>query len=299
MWFQFVYWGDSMQLTGMQVIEAFKQDMEGFFHPGSGFVLNIAVQGIRTVYRGNAERGGIIVSSELAGCEVDSLERMMFILLVLGHETAHLLNVHGGYRDESADDTRALEVWADFFGTKVAMVAMTIGDRIQDMVTSLPGGTATGARIDAIGSAIGLLGTSYFETDDARYEPAPVRVATCVTGVMSSLDTFWRLNGIARDVGRSLALQLRLYQSPGMRAMLSRVGAVTPDAGQIPSIRRIHQAIQGDRDAITAGMRDEPAAWLRTNYEGSEEERAAEAERQLELLKKELDRLGLDLPTGW
>lgn len=287
-----------MHITGMCVIDAFKRDVEGFFYSGSGFVLNTVVQGTRTAYRGNAERGGIILSSDLAECEVDSLDRLMFILLVLGHETAHLLNVHGGYRDESHDDTKALEVWADFFGTKVAMVAMTIGERIQDMVTSLPGGSETGGRIEAIGSAIGLLGTTYFETDDDRYEPAPVRVATCVTGVMSSLDTFWQLNGIAQSVERSLALQHRLYQSPAMRAMLSRGGGA-PSPGQIPSIRRIHQAIQGDKPAITAGMRPVPAAWLRTNYDGSEAARAADSKRRLERLKVELTRLGLDVPEGW
>lgn len=262
--------------------------------------MNISVQGTRTVYRGSADSGGILISTDLAECEVDSLERLMFILLVLGHETAHLLNVHGGFRDESNQDTKALEVWADFFGTKVAMVAMTIGDKIQDMVTGLPGGKETGARVEAIGAAIGLLGTTYFETGSSRYEPAPVRVATCVAGVMSALDTFWSLNGIPRNVGRSMSLQLRLYQSPAMRLMLSKVdGASVPERTQFPTIRRIHQHIQSDSPFITVGMRPIPSAWLHTNYEGSEQERMAEAERQLGRLKEELVKLGLDLPEGW
>lgn len=287
-------------LKGRDVIDAFKSDIEGFFYPTAGFVMNISVQGTRTVYRGSADSGGILISTDLAECEVDSLERMMFILLVLGHETAHLLNVHGGFRDESNQDTKALEVWADFFGTKVAMVAMTIGDKIQDMVTGLPGGKETGARVEAIGAAIGLLGTTYFETGSTRYEPAPVRVATCVAGVMSALDTFWSLNGIPRNVGRSMSLQLRLYQSPAMRLMLSKVeGAGVPERGQFPTIRRIHQHIQSDRASITVGMLPTPSAWLHTNYEGSEQERMAEAERQLDKLKEELAKLGLDLPEGW
>lgn len=285
-----------MPLTGLAVLEAFKSDIEGFFNPGAGFVMNTAVQGIRTRYIGNAEKGGIAVSEDLASFEVESLESLMFLLLVLGHEAAHLLNVHGGYRDQSNEETKALEVWADFFGTKVAMVVMTIGDKVQDMVSSLPGGDKTGTRLDAIGEAIGLLATTYFETNDGRYEPAPVRVATCLAGVMSALDTFWRLNGIDRDVERSISLQLRLYQAPSMKAMLARVGAAAPDRGQIPAIRRIHQIIQGDRPSITVGMQPLPAEWLRTNYEGSEEERVARAEVELELLKAELTRLGFDFP---
>lgn len=286
----------SMSLTGLVVLHAFKSDIEGFFHPDAGFVMNTAVQGYRTRYIGGAEKGGIAVGEDLAGFEVENLESLMLLLLVLGHEAAHLLNVHGRYRDQGNDETKALEVWADFFGTKVALVVMTIGDKVQDLVSSLPGGDETGARLDAIGEAIGRLATTYFDTDDGRYEPAPVRVATCVAGVMSALDTFWRLHGIDRDVERSISLQLRLYQAPAMKDMLARVGAAAPDRAQIPAIRRIHQIIQGDRSSITAGMQPLPAEWLRTNYEGSEEERVARVKEELELLKAELTRLGFDGP---
>ena len=288
-----------MKLTGLDVLAAFKSDIEGFFYPNSGFVMNTAVQGIRTRYIGSAEKGGIVVSDDLARHEVESLESIIFLLLVLGHEAAHLLNVHGGYVDQSNDDTRALEVWADFFGTKVAMVVMTIGEKVQDMVTSLPGGNKTGARVDAIGEAIGRLATSYFDTNDGRYEPAPIRVATCVAGVMSALDTHWGLKGIGRDVGRSLSLQLRLYQAPTMKAQLERFGAGAPDRSQISVIRRIHQLIQGDRASITKGMQPIPEEWLKTNYTGDEDERIARAERDFELLKAELLKLGLDIPSEW
>ncbi len=286
-------------IYGRDVIDAFKSDIEWFFYPSAGFAMNIIVRGTRTAYRGNAASGGVLISTDLAECEVDSLEKMIFILLVLGHETAHLLNVHGGYQDESNQDTKAIEIWADFFGTKVAMVAMTIGEKVQDMVIGLPGGRETGARVEAIGAAIGLLGTTYFQTESARYEPAPIRVATCVAGVMSALDTYWSLNGIPRSVERSLSLQLRLYKSPAMRSMLSKIWAAdVPDRANFPIIRRIHQHIQGERASITEGMRPIPSAWLRTNYEGSEHERMAEAERQLEILKKELSKLGLELPES-
>ena len=97
-----------------------------------------------------------------------------------------------------------------------------------------------------------------------------------------------------------MSLQLRLYQSPAMRLMLSKVeGASVPERGQFPTIRRIHQHIQSGRPSITVGMRPIPSAWLHTNYEGSEQERMAEAERQLERLKEEIAKLGLDLPEGW
>lgn len=287
-----------MQLKGVHVLEAFKSDVESFFYTESGFVMNTVVQGTKTRYMGNAERGRIAVSEDLANCAVDSLERLMFLLLVLGHETAHLLNVHGGHRDQSNDDTKSLEVWADFFGTKVAIVVMTIGDKMQDMVASLPGGGETGARLDAIGVAIGLLATTYFDTDDRRYEPAPIRVATCVAGVMSALDTHWKMHGIERDIERSLNLQLRLYQTPELMAQLGRVGAAASDRSQIPEIRRIHQAIQGDRASITVGMRPVPAEWLRTNYEGREEERVARAEWEVERLKGELTKLGWTCPLS-
>jgi len=288
-----------MKLTGASVLEAFKSDIEGFFHPNSGFVMNTAVEGIKTRYIGSADKGGIAVSKDLANTEIDSLEVMMLVLLVLGHETAHLLNVHGGHRDKTNEDTKALEVWADFFGTKVAMVVMTIGERVQNIVASLPGGTDTVTRLNAIGAAIGRLATTYFDTNDGRYEPAPTRVAICVAGVMSALDTFWAMNGIDRSAERSLSLQLRLYQAPGMKPLLARIGAKAPDRAQLPLIHRIHQAIQGDRVAITDGMMPVPAQWLGTNYEGSEEDRLERANQMHERLKGELLKLGLDIPDGW
>src|SRR3546814_3195255 len=84
-----------MQLKVLQVLEAFKSDIESFFHPDPGFVMNTAVKGTRIRYTGNAEKGGVIVSQDLANYEINDLESMMFVLLVLAHETAHLLNVHG------------------------------------------------------------------------------------------------------------------------------------------------------------------------------------------------------------
>lgn len=284
-------------LKGIDVINAFKSDIEGFFCPNAGFEMNISVQGRNTVCRRN---GDIIISTDFAESDVDSLESMMFTLLVLGHETAHLLNVHGRIQDEPKQDTKALEVWADFFGTKVAIVAMTIGDKIQDMVSELPNGKKTGARVDAIGAAIGRLGETYFDTKSPRYEPAPVRVATCVAGVMSALDTFWSLRGKSRDAGRSMALQHRLYQSPAMQLMIRKMGgASAPDRGQFSNIRRLHQYIQDGRPSITMGMLPMPSAWLNTNYEGTEQERMTEVEKQFGVLKEQLTKLGLDLPDDW
>ncbi|MBN0023948.1 hypothetical protein JTL70_34780, partial [Pseudomonas aeruginosa] len=69
--------------------------------------------------------------------------------------------------------------------------------------------------------------------------------------------------------------------------------------GQFSTIRRIHQHIKSDRASITVGMLPIPSAWLHTNYEGSEQERMAEAERQRDKLKEELAKLGLALPEGW
>lgn len=283
-------------LTGKDVLDAFKSDLEGFFYPDSGFVMNTAIQGSKTVYMGDANKGGVVVSKDLASHEVGSLEELVLILLILGHESAHLINVHNGYRDQTNDDTRAIEVWADFFGTKIAVVMLTFGEKILDLVTSFPGGAETGTRIDAIGAAIGRLAVSYFETNDGRYEPAPVRVATCVAGVMSALDTFWAMQGKGRSVARSLSIQKRLYASPVMTGQLLRADARAPDRSQLPLLRQIHKVIQGDRDSITPGMRDLPKQWLGTDYRGSEEARLANVKLQNEILMAELKKLGLEIP---
>jgi len=282
-------------VKGIDVLEAFKSDIEGFFLPEAEFVMNAAVNGFTTRYIGGATKGGIAVSQDLANCDVDTLETMMFLLLVLGHEAAHLLNVHGGYRDQSSSDTRALEVWADFYGTKVAISVMTLGDRVRAIVTSIPGGNETATRLDAVGNAIGRLASTYFNTKDERYEPATIRALTCVVGVVSAINTYFTLKGVKRDARLLVDLQLRLFRTPELSPHLPGIGAAITDASQVSTIRRIHQSIQGERTAITQGMHPIPAQWLRTNYEGSDEENASRAKVEFDSIIRELEGLGISL----
>ncbi len=283
-----------MTVKGADVLAAFKSDLEGFFYPEAGFRMNAAVNGITTRYIGNANTGGIAVSQDLADCDVDTLETMMFLLLVLGHEAAHLLNVHGGHRDESHRETKALESWADFFGTKVALVAVTLGERVQALVTSLPGGGDTARRLDAVGNAIGRLASTYFDTDDSRYEPAPIRALNCVAGVVSTINTYFMLKGRDRDVELLVHLQVRLFRAPELKPHMERIAAAEPDYTQVTTITRIHQLLQGTREAITEGMRPIPAQWLRTNYEGSAEDKASRATEMYASIAVELEKLGLN-----
>lgn len=286
-----------MLVTGKQVLEAFKSDVEGFFYPDAGFVMNTAVNGIKTRYVGDAEKGGIAVSHDLAAFEVRSLADLMFVLLVLGHEAGHLLNVHGAHQDSSKDETRALEVWADFYGAKVAMAVMTIGTKVRAMVDS-HGGTNAGVRLDAIGVALGRLSGTYFEVADRRYEPSPTRVATFVAGVMSGLVVNWVQHGHVPSVENLIHAQRRIYATEDMRAQLLLVQGSAPEQSQFSTIRHIHQKIQGDKSAITAGMKCVASEWIQTNYDGTDEEYMDRYVEALKQLKVELSAVGLDLPDA-
>lgn len=283
-----------MLITGKQVLEAFKSDLEGFFNPGAGFVMNTIIRGSKTHYSGSADQGGIVIATDIADFEVRCLEDFMLVLLVLGHEAAHLLNVHGGHKDQSDDETRALEAWADFFGAKVAMAVMTIGDKVPEMANSLGGGNA-GVRLDAIGVALGRLATSYFDVNDPRYEPASVRVASYVAGVLSGLVANWRQHDVECDVSHLILAQMRIYSAPALKS-LANPSVALPEDSQFTSILQIHQGIQGDRVEITDGMNLTAREWLRTEFKGSAEDYQARSGEALKRLEEQLAAIGLASP---
>ena len=82
---------------------------------------------------------------------------MALILIVLGHEAAHYLNRHNEHEDQSPVETRALEMWADFFGMKLALVAMTFGENLKNISAALPGWSSSDRRTDAVAEALAIL----------------------------------------------------------------------------------------------------------------------------------------------
>lgn len=76
----------------------------------------------------------IVIPREMAEDVIKTLDRLIFHLLMLGHEIAHLVHRHlDGASSQSDEDYRSLELWADFYGAKVAMTLLTYGEKISPL----------------------------------------------------------------------------------------------------------------------------------------------------------------------
>lgn len=289
-------------MNGREVVDAVKRDVENFFRPGCGFELKVIFLGNRNLCRGKGIDTKILLDSALADFEIESPDSLTFVLLTVGHETAHYLNCHNNHQDSNSTETRSLEEWADFYGTKVAMYLITFGESTTALCKRFPEYMSQANRLQSIGRAIGMLSKTYFDTSSSKYGSPLYRVGTCVSGVLSFLDTYWN----SKDLARSLAIWKTLHSNPDLTSLIEAYdGENIGNELSVESTVRIHQEIQGKNPEISSGMKNLPALFLGTNYDVSPLQRAAyvlevraELQRQSEkLYGEDGPRFTFDVPA--
>ena len=295
-------------ITGEEVLNAFKADIESFFGSNNAFQLRVEVGGISPVCRGSGEKARIIWPKDLLTQPVNTSNDMVFLLIVLGHETAHYLNRHNEHNDQSSFESRAIEMWADFFGTKVALVAITIGEKLQRLSVALPDWDNSGKRIGALASALATLSATYFKIEHQKYPPARVRVATCVAGALSFFEVLFSIQAGAKGgyegylkashpdtiVRRALEIQMRIYRNEVLNNLVIIPEPLDLNSEQLQTISAVHKGIQAGQRAMFCGMAPIPAAWLNLNYDVPEEQRQETVKNKMQVLKNTLERLGID-----
>jgi len=78
----------------------------------------------------------IVISNDITYLDINSDASKIYILFMIGHELAHLVNKHLEYKDRNQFDSQTLEMWADYFGTKISMSILQDGTRFNTMLTS-------------------------------------------------------------------------------------------------------------------------------------------------------------------
>jgi hypothetical protein len=294
-------------ITGEQVANAFKADVESFFGKDK-FHLRIEAGGFRPVCKGKGKAARIILPQEIFSKSVETANDMALILIVLGHEAAHYLNRHNEHEDQSPVETRALEMWADFFGMKLALVAMTFGENLQNISAALPGWSSSDRRTDAVAEALAILSVSYFSEKHESYPSTATRVATCIAGALSFFEIVYQMQDGAKGgyaaylhasnpetiVKRALGVQQRIYKNHVIYILHSKSEDSLLSSDQIETIHAVHRSIQGNQPAMFDGMAPIPALWLRLDYRVEDEQRRAIAIERGKLLRETLDRLGID-----
>jgi hypothetical protein len=293
-------------IIGKDVVKAFKSDIEEFFHPHAKFQLQVETGGFSPSCRGVRERARIVLPADLMQCKITSLEELSFTLLVLGHETAHYMHRHNEHHDNEAHESRSIEMWADFFGTKIALVVLTIGPQIGDILNALPGGEETRNREDALASALARLANSYFSINSTNYDPAEARVSTCVAGMLSFFQVRYPMQALITGgseeflkaanptvvVARALGLQQRLFKNSDLATVMVRSVDV-PSVDQLEAISAVHKQIQAEQPALFQGMTALPSLWLSLDYIIPDETKKITAARNMEVLQRSLAALGM------
>ena len=298
-----------MPITGAELIQAFKADVEAFFRSDSNFVLKIVDSGWNPPScKGVGSKARILLPTSYYEKQIETYEELALMIVVLGHETAHFLNRHNEHADESSLETQAIEMWADFYGVKLALVAITFGEDIQRLAESVMVETSMKVRIKLFASVFATLANTYFAISHPTYPPAAVRVATCLAGLLSFFEKIFAFQALLRNdakeyeisvkpetiVKRALGIQLWIYENAELTKLVNE--SYTPElySDQIQLISKIHRGIQSKQKELFEGMKEVPAHWLYLAYDALEKEREINANAKLSKLKDALDSLGFD-----
>lgn len=298
-----------MPTTGIEIIRAFKEDVEDFFPSDSNFTLNIVEEGWNPPRcKGVGANARIVLPTSYSEKRVDTYEEMVLMVVVLGHEAAHFLNRHNEYTDESSLETQAVEMWADYYGVKLALVAFTFGKNMQSLAESLRVEASMRFRINSFSSAFSTLASTYFSISHPSYPPATVRVATCIAGLLSFFEKIFSFQALQRGdaneyaislkpetvVQRAICIQMWIYENSELLRLHKEPSTLTLNREQIRLISKIHRKIQSQQEAFFKGMKEVPAHWLNLGFDTPEEEQIINANARLSMLKSALENLGLD-----
>ena len=126
-----------MELLGKDVANELIKDIEGFHFHSSNFKIKKEfgrASRLQASVAGIGDDKRIKLSKDICEFEITNLVDLFYVAIIVCHEVAHYLNNHTSHIDKSSVDFTALEVWADFFGARIFITAITFGSRTQKLI---------------------------------------------------------------------------------------------------------------------------------------------------------------------
>ncbi|GLK61036.1 MULTISPECIES: hypothetical protein [Azotobacter] len=227
-------------------------------------------------------------SYRFSDSEIMNHRDLFYCLIIASHELAHWTNAHTKHSDKDDLDSKAIETWADFFGTRLLFTGITYGARLQEIILKLRTPvfdiSAQHALLEAYGNALRCVYENVFKRADAssKYPSPNERVRICGAGVTSF---FYRLFGKMHQGMSIFSLKKTILEPFG------DLDFFKDDIGweEVSEISRrtidIHLKLKQGRPLITPGIRQEYNQLIGTHYLGHEEnaihrERLQDAIRQ-------------------
>jgi hypothetical protein len=204
-----------------------------------------------------------------------------YCLIIASHELAHWANAHTKHLDQDNLDSKTLETWADYYGTRLLFTGITYGVSLQKLIRKLRTPafdmSAQNALLDAYGEALRLVYDNVFErAGKSPLYPAPnERVQICGAGLTSF---FYRYLGEMHQGMTIFALRKAILQ-PFADLDLFKEDIEWTEVTEISKRTiDIHLKLKQGRPLITPGIRPEFNQLVGTNYLGHNEN-AAHRER--------------------
>ncbi len=138
------------------------------------------------VYR-TGSKSYIAISSSIKYLEINEDSSKIYVLFMIGHELAHLVNRHLEYNDKNNFDSQTLEMWADYFGTKISMSILQNGTKFNKMLTCNFKNANSGLEI--IFDALIMLNNNIYKNTNSssKYLNSNERISTVIAAIAAFL----------------------------------------------------------------------------------------------------------------
>ena len=270
-----------MQITNKDVVEAFIADFKSMHQSNQQ-------PDVRCDFNSDPSRlaevlpvaGHLILkfSYRFADSVVSNHTDFFYCLIIAGHELAHWANAHTKHLDKDDLDSKAIEMWADFFGTRLFFTAIARCSNLRGIINQLrtPAFDAEGedALLTAYGEALRqVYDRVYVPAGVTPTYPAPSeRVQICGAGVTSF---FYRHLGKMHK-GMTIFALKRVILEPFADVLDIFSGDM--DFGESDELAfrniEIHLGLKQGRPLITPGIRQEFNQLVGTHYLGHSENMA-------------------------
>lgn len=223
----------------------------------------------------------LLVEKYLADTDICSLEQILLCLLVAGHEMCHLMNNHNKRSEWQAPERKALEMWADFFGTRVAFCLITHGERVKGVIAStlgpltspnsLPREFFQEHLLTTCGNALDLMYAQFSEAKKSdRYPSASERMLTIMAGTLSF---FYREFGRVDEDWTFYVLRHVAFGRSWFVKGAEELKDYKMDDSQFSLINNVHKDIAGIHASISPGLRPAYERLIGTGYRNTEKGR--------------------------
>lgn len=260
-------------IKSYELAKAFIKDVEFFYKISSLMRVKVEyyakMRGHASI-AGSDERSIIKLSKDYCDHEIETIDDALFSLIILSHEVSHYLHNHNAHKDICELDIKAIEMWADFFSSRIIFCVITHGKNTQKIFRKLDKSINQTIILEAFGRA--LLKVSnyiYSQNTDERYPSTEDRLHSIIAGIQSFFIRHFR------KINPEFQIHVftRVAINSGITKILQKSTTKENDIERITNhTAQIHKKIQSVRLAITHGVKEKYSHLLDTNFQITDEQ---------------------------